>query len=333
MRGLLYTITLLGGAHYTCGADHADAGDLLRASQSKLVRSWQQANELFRAGKLETAFQGLEAAVEHARAAGQVDPSLAGALNDLASISHQLGRLRDAKRYYEQSISLYESGEPRPGLAVALTNLALLHTGDGRLTQAEKLYQRAAGIVGREAGATSVQAAVISNRLAKLNARTGKYKEADKHATRALRILETAPGQSYERGISLFLLGTARRKHGQQSEGNEFIRQAIAEWAKSPGRSHPVYISANAVLAALIWKTDPAEAEQLFREAFAFYETPHGVGRPEAAAVLAEYSRFLRAHGRKGEAESVERRIPAATERAAGPRAHIVDVSELQARR
>jgi tetratricopeptide (TPR) repeat protein len=214
-----------------------------------------------------------------------------------------------------------------------LTNLALLHTDEGRLTRAEELYRRAAEIIGRDAGTSSLRYAVISNRLAKLDARIGRYEDADEHATRALRILEATPDQSYERGISLFLTGTVRREQGRQAEGNELFRKAIAEWAKSPGRGHPTYISAISTLAALIWKSEPAEAGQLFREALTLYETSPPVGRPEAPAGLAEYPRFLRAQGRKSEAESVERRIPLTREPAVDPRAHVIDVLELQARR
>jgi Flp pilus assembly protein TadD len=101
LRRLLYTITLLANAHPVFGADRAHTGDLFHANQSKLARSWKQANDLFRTGELEAAVQVLKLAVEDARASGQVNLSLAGSLNDLASISHQLGRLRDAKRYYE----------------------------------------------------------------------------------------------------------------------------------------------------------------------------------------------------------------------------------------
>ena len=79
------------------------------------------------------------------KALGPDHPSVASALNNLASLYKEEARYADAEPLYKRALAIREKalGPDHPDVAQSLNNLADLYSAQGRHADAEPLYKRA----------------------------------------------------------------------------------------------------------------------------------------------------------------------------------------------
>ena len=129
-------------------------------------QSMREATTLLNQQHREEAARVMESAIRAARNVGQPDDTIAGALNDLGTIYHEIERYADANRCYKQAISILEHCAPSsPKMVTALVNLAGLRVHQLKYSEAEKLYQRAERISDSKLASNSPSLASVLSRL------------------------------------------------------------------------------------------------------------------------------------------------------------------------
>jgi tetratricopeptide (TPR) repeat protein len=261
------------------------------------TESWQDARPT------EESTSTLAKAIQAARDRGESGPQIAGALNDLGSMYHDLDRLPDAARCYTEAIGILEiRGDSNSKLTVALSNLAGLRLAQARYSDAERLYRRAERVA--DSG-LEVAAAYVG--LADTFLNTRRYREALEFGSRAMAILEIS-GQDERLAVALFVLAKAAWLQGTQGEAEMFLRRAVASWRAAVGAGHPSYASALACLAAILSAKQPAEADRLFQEALPVLQARLGADHTSYGLALLQYSQHMRSRGRKSEAKDLRHR-------------------------
>jgi tetratricopeptide (TPR) repeat protein len=276
--------------------------------EAALEESQTQAEACLQAGKIGDAISILSGGVRGARERGYYGSYLAGALTDLGTLYQDTDRPADAGRVYTEAIRILKSqGDSKQVLMTALKNFGRLRVAQGRSTEAERLYQEAEQVALSLSDGPVEALAGIWSGLADIYIGAGRYREAGELAERAVSLLETN-GQPAKAGAPLFLLASIAWHKRDAEETERFLRRAIAAWEEYLGADHPTYAAALGCLAAILSRTRPDEAEQLFRKSLDTLETKPG-GKPIVfAGVLMLYSQHLKSHGHKTEGKDIERR-------------------------
>src|SRR6516165_4578895 len=83
-------------------------------------------------------------------------PSVASALNNLASLYKEEARYADTEPLYKRALAIRENalGPDHPDVAQSLNNLAELYSAQGRHADAEPLYKRALASAPEQKGST-----------------------------------------------------------------------------------------------------------------------------------------------------------------------------------
>jgi tetratricopeptide (TPR) repeat protein len=190
------------------------------------------------ASSVQPSLESLEAAIRSARLRDETGPKLAGALNDLGTLYHDAGRLRDAERCYKESILLLDlPAESNVQIGVVLSNLAGLRLLQLRYSEAEALYDRVHRLFAFEFGPASPETAIALGGLAQLYLDTGRYREAQKLGERALAALENSSCDE-RRGVVLSVLAHVAWKQGRQGDAENLLRRALKAWSMSVGVQH-----------------------------------------------------------------------------------------------
>jgi tetratricopeptide (TPR) repeat protein len=111
-------------------------------------QTWDQkmlvAAQLQREGNHAEAKTVLLGALKEAERSGPGDARRALTLNRLGSVYQDLGRLREAEKFYQRSLSAWEKifGLDHPDLARPLSSLVSLYLEDGQYAKAERLLRR-----------------------------------------------------------------------------------------------------------------------------------------------------------------------------------------------
>src|SRR3954451_2955510 len=116
--------------------------------------SWA-ARLAWKLGDFPTAIRDFENILRRVRKEkGEDAPEAAEALNNLALLYRDQGRLTEAEPLYKKAIAISEKALPadHPTLATRYNNLAGLYGAQGRLTEAEPLYRRALAILESKLG-------------------------------------------------------------------------------------------------------------------------------------------------------------------------------------
>ena len=99
-----------------------------------------RAAALFREGRIEDTIGVSYQCVAEARERGATGSDLALALNDLATLYHDSGRLAEADRAYAEALRIWRSlGGSESYLLPLLRNMAGLRISQGRYAEAERL--------------------------------------------------------------------------------------------------------------------------------------------------------------------------------------------------
>ncbi len=124
------------------------------------------------------------------KAFGKDHPSVAAALNNLASLLYATSRQAEAEPLYRRALMIDEKalGKDHPSVAAGLNNLAELHRATNRLEEAEPLYRRALMIAEKAFGKDHPSVATALNNLALLYQATDRLAEAESLMKRHLEI-------------------------------------------------------------------------------------------------------------------------------------------------
>lgn len=250
----------------------------------------------------------LKGGVRTARERGESGSALAEALNDIGALYHNSGRFLEAERSYKQSLSLWARiPEPKPRMGIVLGNLAGLRLAQGRPSDAEKLFSEAKRILVAGYGAESPEIAFVLCGLADVYWGTRHYDDARLAAESALSTSEKLR-LGAQTGAALFLLAKVAWRQNREEDAERLLRQAIDVWRTSQGQQHPTYASGLSSLAVVLSKKDPDESTRLFRESLVILEVQLGPDHAFTGYTLLDYSKHLKAQGRKKEGIAVERR-------------------------
>ncbi len=140
----------------------------------------------------------------------------------------------------------------------------------------------------------------------------GRYAEAERHWTAALKEAETFGEQDTRLATSLNNLALLYGNQGEYGEAEPLYQLALAILEKALGPEHP-QVAAGLNNLALLYKTQGkyTEAEPLYRRALAIVEKALGPEHPNVAQVLGNYAELLRKTNRDAEAAKLEARAKA----------------------
>src|SRR5262249_21521930 len=133
------------------------------------------------------------------KALGPDHPSVATALNNLASLYDGQGRYTEAEPLHKRSLAIREKalGPNHPAVATFLNNLAGLFREQGRYAEAEPLQKRSLAIRENALGAEHPDVAQSLNNLAALYRAQGRYADTEPLYKRALTIFKTVLGPDH----------------------------------------------------------------------------------------------------------------------------------------
>jgi CHAT domain-containing protein/Tfp pilus assembly protein PilF len=301
------------------------------ADLSEAERLNQQVQQLFQAGKYDTALPLAERALAmQEQALGPQHPLVAQSLNNLASLYQVTGKYNQAEPLLQRAVRMTErvQGPQHPEVATMLVNLAELYREKGDYQQAEPLYQRALAIRERALGLHHPNVAQSLNNLAALYDEKGDYQRAEPFYQRALRIYEQALPHHPNVAITLGNLAELYRNKGDYQQAEPLLRRALALREQVLGPQHPAVATTLDSLATLYKTTgDYERAEPLYRRALAIREQALGPHHPRVAHSLDHLAGLYRAKGDDQQAEPLYQRALALTEQALGP--HHPDVAGI----
>ena len=117
---------------------------------------------------------------------------VAGTLNDLGLVLHDLKRFDEARDHYERSLENYRAvfGPAHPAVAAVMNNLGLLNKVEGHFDEAEALFTESMAIVERTLGPEHPDMALAYNNLAGLLDARDRPDEARLLYAKSLQIME-----------------------------------------------------------------------------------------------------------------------------------------------
>ena len=148
----------------------------------------------------------------------------------------------------------------------------------------------------------------------------GKYAEAEKQFTAALKEAENFGEQDPRLATSLNNLALVYHDQGKYAEAEPLYRRSLAIKEKALGSEHPrVATSLNNLGELYREQSKYAEAEPLYRRSLAIWEKALGPEHPRVATSLNNLGLLYDAQGKYAEAEPLYKRSLAIWEKALGP--------------
>jgi len=148
-----------------------------------------------------------------------------GLLNaNLANFEMELGRMSEAKARYETALALHREVGNRAAEGIALGNLATLHHELGYVDEARVAYD-AALVVHREAGSLHQEAITLGN-LGMLHFEQGAFHEAAALYQQALRI-HRETGNRRSEGVALGLIGEYHMALDEYEPAKAHLEEAL----------------------------------------------------------------------------------------------------------
>ena len=186
----------------------------------------------------------------------------------------------------------------------------------------------------REAGADALQIAHCESLLGRVLSRLGE-RESFELLERALQTRRAALGAEHplvaatQRDLAIAMLVIARDSEAVLDDARAMIAAALETYRSEYGEEHVEVAATKVQLASFEGRDDPERAEQLFREALAFYERSETEDAHTVEALTA-YAGFLIGAGRFAEGEAMLSRSVALTKLLWGE-ARSVDILRRQA--
>jgi len=244
----------------------------------------------------------------------------ANLLGELGDVHQDLAEYNEARRCFEERLSVAEQIKDEPLLASALNYLARLQLTNGQFNQAEPLMRRALAIDEKSFGPDHPTVAIPLNNLAQLLKATNRLAEAEPLMCRALTIGEKSFGPDHPTvATDLNNLAQLLQATNRLAEAEPLMRRALTIDEKSYGPDHPDVARDLNNLASLLQATNRlAEAEPLMRRALTIDEKSFGPDHPTVAICLNNLATLLKATNRLAEAEPLSRRAASIMVRSLG---------------
>ncbi|MCC6717969.1 MAG: tetratricopeptide repeat protein [Acetobacteraceae bacterium] len=283
------------------------------AGPRDMRRAWRHAAL---AGVLAEQSSLAEAEAEYLRAVaiasgGEAESTLAILLHQLGQLYVEAGRLADAKRHFDQALSIDRRISPVESERTAsyLTAIASVLRREGDLQQAEALVEHALALRERLLPPTHVLVAESLNALGLVRTALGRPASAEAPLRRALAIrLERVGPRTKVTAQSRLNLATALLDLGRTAEAKVQAEEASAVLAAIFGPAHPqsqVAVSQAARMAAT--EGHPALAEDLLLKEATVLRAAYGANSRFVAGNLEERAALAIARGRIAEADHLVR--------------------------
>jgi CHAT domain-containing protein/tetratricopeptide (TPR) repeat protein len=245
-----------------------------------------------------------------------------GVMAKLGSLAYERGDPIAARRYFEQTLAIYEkaTGPESLDTLVPIMNLALLAEEAGDYARAKSLYLRALEIDERNRGAVHPSVSTTLSNLGNLYVRTGEYRLAESTLERALDVAMRAVGEESEvAGNALNNLGVLYAARGDAVRAALFFERALGDYEKALGPESRRVAQSLANLG--VFYSDSGEyekADSAFRRALALEARVLG---PEHHALASTHLGIGLLAYRRGDVEAADgsyRRALAILEKAPG---------------
>ena len=298
----------------------------------------REAASLQQVGKVAEAQQlllRLTSMLEHEGSAGQ--SCLAVVLNNLGSISQDLGRYHAAEQFYSRAFRIEElQSSVDVDISATLDNLGSVYFETGRYREAESVRLKALNLRIAKLGPHHPAVARIIQNLATQRYTQGRLDEATELYRRALAIWRASGLEDTAECATVFNgLGLMYAKAGDLDQAVAHVRRALDIWVRSSGVSvSAARAEANlAVLSAA--RGDAKAAEVHWRSAIRTAEQSTGSQTAITRDLLYRFMIFLRSMRRTTEARNVQARIDKIDKIGVDPsfKAAIIDITELEKRR
>ncbi len=247
----------------------------------------------------------------------------AGDLEAFVSRLRTMGEALNLRGYSEAKVQFLEEALEHvsaPGERIPTRmHLAALFIDTADWQRAEA-HVAAAVEEARQGDDKRVLATTISN-LAYLQAKLGRYRQAEPLMQHALQSSEMSLGPNHPAvAISLNNLALLLKNTNRTAEAESLFRRALQIDERHFGPSHPTVARTLSNLAALLQTTNRlAEAEPLIRRALQIDRENSGPDHPHTVTCLSNLAQLLRATSRVAEAEALMRQTLELDERRSGP--------------
>jgi tetratricopeptide (TPR) repeat protein len=219
---------------------------------------------------------------------GNLDHSVAAALNELGLIANEMRNLPVAEQYFEDSLRLYEEldGVDSPSAGIVVNNLGMVNAASGNLVTALAYYERALAIAQSVYGSTHPDVSRTLYNLGSVLRSMGKLKEARHAYEQALAIDEALFGPDHpSTGAVVGGLAGVLDSLGESAAALGRYAQALAIAEKTYGPMHPSVASILSNLGELHQHlVDLPAARDCFERALAIDEKAYGPDHPSVAA-------------------------------------------------
>jgi serine/threonine-protein kinase len=237
---------------------------------------------------------------------GPVHPDVAASLGQVGWLQHQLGHLRDAVPFLEQSITIRRGlGESqRLELSRSLNDLGIVLDNLGERDRAEPLLEEALDIRLSMNGPLHRSVGVTANNLASVRYRKGNVEEAIRYQRQSVDALRASVGPDHQRSVvAQQNLAMYMVDQGDLDGAEQLLRDLLDRQTRLQGADHPVTALVMTNLGDVLsdlGRND--EAEPLLRQALAIREERLGPDHVDVGIALAVLARFLVKTGRREEA-------------------------------
>jgi tetratricopeptide (TPR) repeat protein len=147
-------------------------------------------------------------------------------LNLLASLDYEQGRIQEARRHFEEALAIHREVGNRRSEGKALGNLGALDLVQGRFAEARKRYEEALTIH-REEGARGAEGSTLAN-LGTLHKEQDRLVEAQQYYEEALAALREAGGRRNVEGLVLINLGGLHLEQDRMQDAQRSYEEALA---------------------------------------------------------------------------------------------------------
>jgi CHAT domain-containing protein/Tfp pilus assembly protein PilF len=252
-----------------------------------------------------------------------LDPSVAEAANNLASVYRYLGRFDDADGFYNAALAIDEVVLGRDDLTVAviLGNLAELRITTGRFSDAEPLLNRARTIYDKMPDDGEKDDSAVIGNLGVVYQSQAKYEKARDAYQQAISIREKVFGKDHPQVAPwLCHLADLDTTVGKYDEAGLLFRRALAIDTAAFGENHPGVARDLSNLAALDFEMGKnAEAESFYKRAIDVDEVALGKEHPDVASLLSDLGVFYYREGKYDQAATLSRQALDLKEKWLGP--------------
>jgi tetratricopeptide (TPR) repeat protein len=237
---------------------------------------YQAAQAAYQRGKIAESVVRFVQALAHYERAADRQPSNAEFVNCAGFISHKIGDLENAERYYRAAAQLcVKGGQSTYTWFVVLINNAGLYLDLSRYDMALSYLQEALSFYSKEGHDDKVQLARIYNGFGGVYQRTNRLTESLSAFRQALRCRQEYLGDNHlDVATCLNNIGEVLSDMGEMTMSKEYHTKALHIRERALVSNHPDLAQSFNNIASLAYRAgDFSEAEKLYRKAIGIYES------------------------------------------------------------